>query len=340
MIAFLFPGQGAERPQMLSFQGLCRATLDEAGQFLASNTQLPPLEEIDSADNLTKTVNAQLALLIEEVSAARALTTEWDAPTPDVVAGHSIGIFAAAVIAGALTFSEALQAVFVRGSQMETVCGPGKSNPLRSWGMAAVVGIDVRTAHELVEQVTLDSDPLWVANINSRRQIVFSGTDKALKALAAAAEYAEAQRVEQVSAAIASHCPLLQPVREALIQHLRTVPERPLTAEYLTNTHGRRARTSRDVLADLADSVVQPVQWRTIVELLPELNVKKAVEMAPGHVLTHLAPDSQELDSFAVGDIGFASAALKMKPPPYEAKRPNQLSQKRSQDTHHIATLT
>ncbi len=303
---------------MLSFPGLCRDTLDEAARLLASDSAYPPLQELDHPDNIAHSTNAQLALLIEGVAAARALTRRWHTPAPGVVAGHSVGAFAAAVIAGALTFTEALQAVALRGAAMEHTrdsCASETHRPdkRQHWGMAAVVGIDMRVARQIADQVSTTDNPLWIANINSRRQIVFSGTRESLGILSVAAERSGAQRVEQLAVGVASHCPLQQPVRNALAKHLSTVPERPLTATYLTNTRGRRARTSRDILTDLVDSVAQPIHWRTIVELLPELGVSTAVEMPPDHILTHLASDQVELNSIAVAGIGLESTAQMIK---------------------------
>lgn len=287
---------------MLSFPGLCAETLDEASQFLVSRPDLPALTDLDSAENLTRTGSTQLALLIAGVAAARALTHRLQLAAPTAVAGHSVGAFAAAVTCGALTFSEALQAVALRATMMERVCAQGH------WGMAAVVGIGPRSAAELARSVGTSTDQLWVANINSRRQVVFSGTRDALGRLVPAAHRAGATRVEILNVAVASHGPLQQPVRDELATHLRTVPDRPLTAPYLTNTRGRRVTTSDSVRTDLAESAAQPVQWWTIAEILPELGITSAIEMPPGHVLTRLS-DGTGLRTIAVSDEGLEAAA-------------------------------
>jgi len=308
MMAFLFPGQGSQQPGMLGVEGLCRETLTAAGQFLASRADLPGMADLDTAAGLTDTRNAQLALLITSTAAAQALTRNMCVPGPDAVAGHSVGAFAAAVVAGALTFAEALDAVALRAAAMKRVCAQGR------WGMAAVFGVDSRTAAELAGQVGSDEDPLWVANINSRRQVVFSGTAKALHELVSAAERLGASRVEPLAVAVASHGPLQAPVRDALAAHLASVPPRPLRSAYLTNTSGRRVQTSHEVLADLAESVAQPVQWRTIAEILPELGIPSAVEMPPGHALTRLT-DGPGIHVVAAADIRLPATAYRLRRP-------------------------
>ena len=109
-LAFLFPGQGSQQPNMLD--GLpdspaVTVVLDQARSHLA-HLGMPAV--LDSASALADTTNVQIALLIAGVACARALT-EDQALTPRFVAGHSVGAFAAAVAAGVLDFADALTAV-------------------------------------------------------------------------------------------------------------------------------------------------------------------------------------------------------------------------------------
>ena len=99
-VAFVYPGQGAQLPGMLSDL----PPVPEVGQTLAEAGQLIPggIGMLDSAPSLAETVPSQLALLVCGVAAARALAARGAAP--DIVAGHSVGAFAAAVAAGALEF--------------------------------------------------------------------------------------------------------------------------------------------------------------------------------------------------------------------------------------------
>ena len=141
MIAFLYPGQGAQRAGMLANlpdSAATRRTMEEAAELL------PAIGELDTAEALTSTTNAQLALLISGVATARTLTDEHGL-SPDIVAGHSVGAFAAAVGAGVLTFSEAVAAVRLRGDSMARACASGQ------WGMAALTGLRLRAVRDLVD---------------------------------------------------------------------------------------------------------------------------------------------------------------------------------------------
>ena len=107
-LAFLYPGQGSQRPDMLRALPASPAvtrTLDEAALELDHTRWPAGLDDLDTAEALQSTTNVQLALLISGVAAARALTDDRGL-VPAFVAGHSVGAFAAAVTAGVLTFAK------------------------------------------------------------------------------------------------------------------------------------------------------------------------------------------------------------------------------------------
>jgi len=278
-VAFLFPGQGEQYPDML-------AALPEAPAVERTRAEaqavLGDLRLLDAAAALKSTTSAQLALLIAGVACARALTEDYGA-VPDFVAGHSVGAFAAAVTAGVLTFAEALGAVRLRGELMQQTAQDGR------WGMAALVGLRLPAVRALVQSTATDQDPLWIANINAADQVTLSGTNTALRRAAHAAARAGAQRLERLDVAVASHCPLQQRTVEALTGHLSALPRRPQRIPYLSNTRGRRLQHDPDaVLDDLARSAGQPVQWYDAMRLMAELGGTRAVQMQPGHVLCAL----------------------------------------------------
>jgi malonate decarboxylase epsilon subunit len=302
MIAFLYPGQGAQHAGMLSAlpgSAATRRTLEEAAELL------PVLNELDTAEALASTTNAQLALLICGVATARTLADDHGL-RPDIVAGHSVGAFAAAVGAGVLTFTEAVAAVRLRGDSMARAYASGQ------WGMAALTGLRLRAVRDLVNEV---NDKLWIANINAVDQVVLGGTVAALDNARQAAQRAGARRFEMLDVAIASHGPLQLDAARAVAQYLSTIPHRAQRAEYMTNVGARRVRDdSAAVLDDLADAVAHPVRWLDIMRLLPELGVRATIEMPPGHVLSRLVTaTTPAMGAFSVTDdeVGPITARLR-----------------------------
>jgi malonate decarboxylase epsilon subunit len=280
-LALLFPGQGAQQPNMLGAlpkSPAAAAVVDESRSWLE---RLGVATPIDHAAALHDTMNAQLALLIAGVACARALTEDGGL-VPHFVAGHSVGAFAAAVSAGVLTIGEAITAVHVRADLMNEACSEG------DWGMAAVTGLPIRAAVQLVARVHTDDEPLWVANVNSATQTVLSGSVAALRDAAAAAEAAGAGDFTLLDVAVASHCPQQSGTAQRMKAHLAGLPRRPATAQYLTNVRGRSVRGADAILNDLAEAVAHTVQWYDATRLVPELGVTVAVETQPGHVLTRL----------------------------------------------------
>jgi malonate decarboxylase epsilon subunit len=308
MIAFLYPGQGAQRPGMLADlpdSAAARRTLEEAADLL------PAIGGLDTAEALASTTNAQLALLICGVATARTLADDHDV-RPDIVAGHSVGAFAAAVGAGVLTFPEAVAAVGLRGDSMARACASGQ------WGMAALTGLRLRVVRGLVdaEAAEAEANKLWIANINAVDQVVLGGTVAALDDAREAAQSAGARRFEMLDVAVASHGPLQRETARVVAQYLSTIPRRGQQAAYMTNVGARRIRDDpAAVLDDLANAVAHPVRWFDIMRLLPELGIGATVEMPPGDVLSRLVTaTTPALRVFSVTDdeLGPIEARLRL----------------------------
>jgi malonate decarboxylase epsilon subunit len=241
--------------------------------------------------------------VISGVAGARGLTDDHGL-SPTFVAGHSVGAFAAAVTAGVLTLREALAAVRLRGDLMREACAGG------DWGMAAVTGLPSAAAQRLADVAATAGDPLWVANVNSATQTVLSGTATALAAAGHAAEKLGARAFERLDVSVASHCPLQNGTAVRLAEHLSTLPRRPPTARFLTNTRGRSVGSADQILDDLANAVAHPVQWYDATRLMAELGATCAVQLPPGRVLTDLLVSAvPAMASIALSDNTFDGAA-------------------------------
>ncbi|MGR6919173.1 ACP S-malonyltransferase [[Actinomadura] parvosata] len=298
-VAFLYPGQGTQRPGMLHDLP-CHPAVAET--LAEAERVLPGSSHQDDAEALRSPVSVQVALCVAGVAATRALAGEG--ATPDVVAGHSAGAFPAAVTSGALTFAEALVAVRRRGELMREAYPSG-------YGMAAVLGLSASQVRHAVDAVTTESDPAYVAVIDSDQQVVVAGAVRALERLAAAAAEAGARRVQRLDIAVPSHCPLLAGVADAMADHLAAVPRRRLTIPFLSDSTGRLLHDAGAVLDDLAHGVATTVRWRDVNALLGELGTTLFVQAPPGHVLARFAraahPDARVL---SLADTSVTDAAF------------------------------
>jgi malonate decarboxylase epsilon subunit len=266
----VFPGQGAQQPGML--QRLPRQTLNEACDVLGEDVLL-----LDSADALRSTRAVQLCLLIAGVAAARQLSLP-----ADYVAGLSIGAYPAAVMAGALSFSDALHLVSLRGELMQQAYPQG-------YGMTAIIGLDLATVEGLLAQVHSVETPVYLANINADNQVVIAGSDRAMKAVAGLAKSSGAGLAKRLAVSVPSHCPLLEVPAKTLVEAFAKVPMQTPKIGYLSGSRARPVTQVEALRDDLACNMCRVVDWRGTVQSAYERGVRLQIELPPGAVLTGLA---------------------------------------------------
>jgi len=280
-VAFLFPGQGSQHPGMLHALPNHPAVIETLRE--ASDELDLDVSELDSEDALRSTVSVQLALFTAGVAAARALLAEG--VYPDAVAGLSVGAFPAAVISRAVTFSEGLRLVHKRAALMENAFPTG-------YGLLAILGLSEKQVSRIVAGIHSDAAPLYIGAVNRPSQIVVAGADTALVRAERAAAEMGARKVERLSVVVPSHCPLLQPVADALRSTLKEVhPQVPQTL-YVGSVRPRVLHTGEAVAQDLVNNVAHAVRWCETEKVLQELGCRVLIEMNPSRVLTDLAIDS------------------------------------------------
>jgi malonate decarboxylase epsilon subunit len=279
-VAFLFPGQGSQSAGLLHQlprHSEVTRTIQEASAVLGRD-----IGALDNAEALRSTAAVQETLLIAGVATARALMAEQVRPA--AVAGMSIGAFGAAVACGTLSFGDALPLVRLRGELMEKAFPAG-------FGLAAIEGLNEVQVEGIVERARTEKLLVYISNINAPRQIVVAGSDAALDVVTSQARQKGARRAEYLAVGVPSHCPLLQPVADRLVEAMAGLNLRPPSIPYVSNRGGRALYDARDIRQDLATSIAHPVRWYDALEVLRELGAKVFVEMAPGHVSSHLVAE-------------------------------------------------
>lgn len=297
-LVFLFPGQGAQSPGFLHRLPDCpavAATLAEATDLLGQ-----PMHELDSAGALASTVAVQLSALVAGVAMSRALRDEG--VLPDAVAGLSSGAYTAAVASGALPFAAALPLLKLRAQLMQQAYPSG-------YGLVAVVGLNEGQVRRLVAQIHSAAQPLYVANLNSPRQIVLAGSDAALRLAIDAAGAAGARQARRMAVSVPSHCALMDDVAARLRQALAATPLLPPRVPYIGNVRARALRDAADIGRDLADNVAHTVRWYDAMSVLHELGARRFLEMPPGATLTGLARESfDDIEARSLCDTPLATA--------------------------------
>jgi len=266
-ILFTFPGQGTQHPGMLK-------ALPGTEMALAREVLGAEVDSLDSPDVLQHTRAVQLALLIAGVAWAREVQRRG--VSPDIVSGLSIGAYPAAVIAGALEFTDALRLVALRGDLMEQAYPHG-------YGLTAIMGLTLPQVEKLIE-----GSGTYIANLNAETQIVIAGSDDAMAEVAKRALEKGASKAHRLAVSVPSHCELLaQPAQKLVAAFENVTLSRPRCA-YLSGSTGRVLWTPEKIADDLAMNMARTVRWQEAVISANEREARLAIEMPPGGVLTCL----------------------------------------------------
>ncbi|WP_255953409.1 type I polyketide synthase [Streptomyces odontomachi] len=284
-IAFLFAGQGAQRPGMgAGLYGRHRVFREVVDELDALFTPLlgRSIRELmfdGSADGreLNRTRYAQPALFVLEYALAR-LWMSWGV-RPSVLLGHSIGELTAATIAGLFTPADAVRVVAARARLMDSVTTPG--------GMVAVRA-DAATVAPLVEKY----DDLAVAAYNAPAQCVISGGRASLAEVAAELS-ARGVTTTVLPVSHAFHSPLMQEVTDAFRAVFDTITFHETEFTLISNLSGRPARWREISKADYwVRHLVEPVDFAGSMGAVARRGRHTFIEMGPSATLTSLARDN------------------------------------------------
>jgi len=226
-------------------------------------------------ERLDDTRQTQPCLLTTSIAALRALE-ERMRPAPTVVAGHSVGEYAALVAAGVLQLDAALRLVARRAELMAAVEVGG--------GMSAVIGLERPAVQSIVEAAGRPTE-LVVANDNAPGQVVISGLSDPLEAAEALLREAGARRVIRLPVSGPFHSPLMAGVAEQLADAFEAESWNDAEVPVMSNVTAEPVRDAGRIRALLAEQVRSPVEWRRCVERMAEDGVDVAIELGAGSAL-------------------------------------------------------
>ncbi|MFI7508517.1 acyltransferase domain-containing protein [Micromonospora aurantiaca] len=270
--AWVFPGQGSQHP------GMGEGLLDRFPAECATAERLigvPPAQLCRDArgEYLGRTRYVQPAVFLVSVLAARAALADGR-PPPEVVAGHSLGEYAALHLAGCLDFDSALSLVVRRGRLMESVTGGG---------MVAVLGLPLSRVTELLAGIP-DVD---LANHNLPDQFVLAGSTAGIRAVVDAVPRLGTGRCVPLAVSVPAHSRFMAGAAEAFAVALRDVTPGPPSIPVVSNVTGS-PHVPGEIPGTLLRHFVEPVRWWDTMCLLARSGVTEPVEVGPGEVLTKM----------------------------------------------------
>jgi [acyl-carrier-protein] S-malonyltransferase len=282
-LAFLFPGQNSQYAGMgrdlAEKFAVARQTFEEADDALGFSISKLCFEGPEEQLKLTE--YQQPAICTVSVAALRVLAEK--ALAPAVVAGHSLGEYAANVAAGSLAFEDAVRTVRQRGKFMQEAVPAGQG------AMAAVLGLSSEEAARTCDDAAAETQlVVSAANFNSPEQTVISGEAPAVERAAQLCRERGAKRVVMLQVSAPFHCVLMQPAQNRLQDLLWTVeflaPKIPVAvnvdAELVTDPVALREALVRQVTG--------AVRWVESMRLLIAQRPAAFVEVGPGRVLSGL----------------------------------------------------
>lgn len=303
-IAFIYPGQGAQKAGMgkdfYENSESARAVFDRASEILDLDMKELCFEENDRLD-LTEYTQAAL------VTTCLAMTkvVSEHGIRPDVTAGLSLGEYCAIAVAGGMSGEDAIRTVRKRGILMQNTVPAGEG------AMAAVLGLEASA----IEEVIADIEGVTIANYNCPGQIVITGVTAGVEDASEKLKTAGAKRVVMLNVSGPFHSPLLKSAGEELLKELENVEIHKLEIPYVTNVTAEYVQNEEEIKGLLGQQVSSSVRWEQSIRKMIEEGVDTFVEIGPGKTLAgFMRKISRDVAMYNIGtweDVEKVAEALK-----------------------------
>jgi len=283
-IAFVFPGQGSQSVGMgrslSQIYPAAKETFQQADDILGFPLSHIAWEGPD--DCLNDTINTQPALFTHSIAVLQVIHSLNLDLVPTYVAGHSMGELSALVAAGALSFSDGLRLVRIRGELMK------RSGEISPGGMAAVLGLDIPQIEQVCLQASSATEIVQVANDNCPGQVVISGSNAALDWVQPMLEQAGARRVIRLAVSIAAHSPYMSTSQEDFNKSIASTLIKNSYVPVIGNVTAKPFIDADAIKNDLQNQLTHRVRWTETVNFLVSEGISEFIEIGNGSVLCGL----------------------------------------------------
>ena len=284
MFSVIFPGQGSQLVGMgknfynkyTLVQDLFKEADDTLG-FSLSNLILNGPKE-----NLDLTENTQPAIFLISYSIFKLIKEEFNInlSRASFFAGHSLGEYSALASAGALSFSDTLKILKIRGKAMQN------SVPKGVGGMVAVLGSEIKIIENFITE-NKNKYECYIANDNSDGQIVLSGNNEDLEKMMVDLKSANIKNIKlPVSAPF--HCKLMNKATLVMNEEIRKLNFKEPENTLISNVTGKEIMNSKELEDLLVKQIENRVRWRESVLLMINKGINQFIEIGPGKVLSGL----------------------------------------------------
>ena len=296
-IAVVFPGQGSQSVGMLSDYAenwpQIIDTFKEASDVLGYD--LWDIVSNGPVEKLNQTEITQPAVLAADIAVMRVMS-EQCMLKPFVLAGHSLGEYAALVVAGSIEFTDAIKLVAERGRLMQNAVPEGEG------AMAAILNLTNDQIIGICEKASSETGLIVEAvNFNSPGQVVIAGNTAAVDKAIELAKEEGAKRALKLPVSVPSHSSLMKPAADQLAETLKGITIKTPEIQVIHNVDAKSHEDPDEIRDALVKQLYNPVLWVQTAKIIGSAADDAIVECGPGKVLSGLSRRiTKDIPTFAL----------------------------------------
>ena len=284
MFSVIFPGQGSQivgmGKEFYTKFDTVKKLFNDADEILGFSISNLILE--GPKDKLDLTENTQPAIFLVGYSIFQLLKKEFniDLNKANFFAGHSLGEYTALASANALSFSDTLRILKIRGDAMQSAVPKGEG------GMVAVLGSEIEKIEKIIEE-NKDKYECFIANDNSNGQLVVSGNNNEIEKFILDLKSNSIKNIK-LSVSAPFHCKLMKKATDIMGKEIEKLEFKDPKNILISNVTAKEI-TSSSLLKDLLiKQIERRVRWRESVILMINKGVSQFIEIGPGKILSGL----------------------------------------------------
>jgi len=284
MFSVIFPGQGSQivgmGKEFYTKFDTVKKLFNDADEILGFSISNLILE--GPKDKLDLTENTQPAIFLVGYSIFQLLKKEFniDLNKANFFAGHSLGEYTALASANALSFSDTLRILKIRGNAMQSAVPKGEG------GMVAVLGSEIEKIEKIIEE-NKNKYECFIANDNSNGQLVVSGNNNEIEKFILDLKSNSIKNIK-LSVSAPFHCKLMKKATDIMGKEIEKLEFKDPKNILISNVTAKEI-TSSSLLKDLLIKQIESrVRWRESVILMINKGVSQFIEIGPGKVLSGL----------------------------------------------------
>ena len=282
MFSVIFPGQGSQivgmGKEFYTKFDTVKKLFNDADEILGFSISNLILE--GPKDKLDLTENTQPAIFLVGYSIFQLLKKEFniDLNKANFFAGHSLGEYTALASANALSFSDTLRILKIRGNAMQSAVPKGEG------GMVAVLGSEIEKIETIIEE-NKNKYECFIANDNSNGQLVVSGNNNEIEKFILDLKSNSIKNIK-LSVSAPFHCKLMKKATEIMAKEIDKLEFRDPENILISNVTAKEI-TSSSALKDLLIKQIESrVRWRESLILMINKGVSQFIEIGPGKILS------------------------------------------------------